>query len=89
MHAHEALAAGCGLLALSCKQQPSSRLPNSRLHTLIGRIFAAALKGDFGTGGMVTCGQGKTQWDEGFLAQPSGAHVERENQLFGFPLKWF
>jgi hypothetical protein len=87
MRAHEALAAACGLLALSGKQQPGTWLPHAGFHALIGRIFSAALKCNFDTGGIVRDLHLSAGRDKAFLAQSSSHHFERQDQVIGFPLK--
>jgi hypothetical protein len=74
MCAHQALASASGLFAFSGKHQSHAWLPNAGFHSLVGRIFAAALQGHFNTRGFADVhdvGREKL-----FLTQFSRDHLE-------------
>src|SRR5215472_15479683 len=78
VRADESLACARGLLAIASEQQSGAGLPHARFHTLIGRIFSAALQGDFDSRGTVLLHYAPRR-EKTFLAQFSTLYVERKN----------
>jgi hypothetical protein len=79
MHADQPSAITDRLLAPFRKKQPGARLPHARLHALIRRIFAAALKRDFDTRRIIAGRHHCADGDKALLSQFPSRHFERKN----------
>jgi len=72
---------------LPAKSNLAPGCPHAGFHSLIGRIFTAALECYFDTGRIVVKRFGGIGRQKPLLSQFSGRDIKPENQVAGFPLK--
>ncbi|MGE5084413.1 MAG: hypothetical protein ACM3ND_16090 [Acidobacteriota bacterium] len=76
MPADQPLALPRDLLPPAGKKQPGTWLTHAGFHALIGRIFPAALQGNFDAGEMIGSRRQHARRDNTLLAQFSSGYVE-------------